>query len=681
MIYARCAPSRGNTEQVLRRSVVQVWSALAFRHAAAGFLTGVSPENILQFRRRPDFISASTPWVPIPYRAIERTPGEARQANSGRLRTVEMTNIFQDVRGLVLAALDDLVANGALPPRTDFSRVAVELPRDPAHGDLATNAAMVLTGIVKGHSMALADHIRATLSARELVSGDYRGRGFTVAAVRPGFLNIRLAPEVWHAQLRAILRAGTSFGDSALGTGERVNVEYVSANPTGPMHVGHGRGAVVGDALASLLAKAGFAVHREYYMNDAGAQIDILARSLFLRYREALGEQIGTIPEGLYPGDYLIETGRALAERDGRRWLGQPERAWLAPVRDFAVERMMALIRDDLALLGVRHDLFTSERRMVETGAIDECLAALDQLGLIYTGVLEPPKGKTPDDWEPRPQTLFRATQFGDDVDRPLKKSDGSWTYFAADIAYHRDKFRRGFTNLIDVWGADHGGYVKRMQAAVKAVTDGAATLDVKICQLVNLLDKGQPVRMSKRAGTFVTLREVVDQVGKDVFRFMMLTRRNDQALDFDFAKVTEQSKENPVFYVQYAHARAASVMRHAAETFPNEDLSDAALVGAALDRLDDPGELALIRQLAQWPRLVDSAAEAHEPHRIAFYLQEVAAQFHMLWNKGRDEATLRFIVVADPALTRARLALVRGVAIVVASGLAVIGVEPVEEM
>jgi arginyl-tRNA synthetase len=646
-----------------------------------GVFDGVSPENILQFRRRPDFISASTPWVPIPYQAIERTPGEARQANSGRRRTVKMTNIFRDVRGLVLAALDDLVANGALPPRSDFSRVAVELPRDPAHGDLATNAAMVLTGIVKGHSMALADHIRATLSARELVSGDYRGRGFTVAAVRPGFLNIRLAPEVWHAQLRAILRAGTSFGDSALGTGERVNVEYVSANPTGPMHVGHGRGAVVGDALASLLAKAGFAVHREYYMNDAGAQIDILARSLFLRYREALGEQIGTIPEGLYPGDYLIETGRALAERDGRRWLGQPERAWLAPVRDFAVERMMALIRDDLALLGVRHDLFTSERRMVETGAIDECLAALDQLGLIYTGVLEPPKGKTPDDWKPRPQTLFRATQFGDDVDRPLKKSDGSWTYFAADIAYHRDKFRRGFTNLIDVWGADHGGYVKRMQAAVKAVTDGAATLDVKICQLVNLLDKGQPVRMSKRAGTFVTLREVVDQVGKDVFRFMMLTRRNDQALDFDFAKVTEQSKENPVFYVQYAHARAASVMRHAAETFPNEDLSDAALVGAALDRLDDPGELALIRQLAQWPRLVDSAAEAHEPHRIAFYLQEVAAQFHMLWNKGRDEATLRFIVVADPALTRARLALVRGVAIVVASGLAVIGVEPVEEM
>jgi arginyl-tRNA synthetase len=486
---------------------------------------------------------------------------------------------------------------------------------------------------------------------------------------------------VWHAQLRVVLRAGTNFGDSTMGAGERVNVEYVSANPTGPMHVGHGRGAVVGDALASMLAKAGFAVHREYYINDAGAQVDILAHSLYLRYREALGDEIGAIPDGLYPGDYLVETGHALAQRDGRKWLGRPEREWLVPVRDFAVEAMMALISDDLALLGVRHNTFASERSLVDAGAIDECLAALEERGLIYTGVLEPPKGKTPDDWEPRPQTLFRATQFGDDVDRPLKKSDGAWTYFAADIAYHRDKFRRGFADLIDVWGADHGGYVKRMQAAVRAVTDGAAALDVKICQLVNLFDRGAAVRMSKRAGTFVMLREVVDEVGKDVFRFMMLTRRNDQALDFDFAKVTEQSKDNPVFYVQYAHARAASVMRHAAEAFPQDDLSDIALAGGALDRLTDLAELALIRQLAQWPRLVEGAAEAHEPHRIAFYLQEVAAQFHMLWNKGRDEATLRFILASDPALTRARLALVRGVALVIASGLAVIGVEPVEEM
>jgi arginyl-tRNA synthetase len=592
-----------------------------------------------------------------------------------------MSNIFQDVRGLVLAAIADLQAEGALPAALDLARVAVEPPREPAHGDVATNAAMVLAGPAKQSPMALAERLAPAMAARELASGDYRGRGLEVTPARPGFLNIRLAPEIWHAQLRAVLRAGTGYGDASLAGGERVNIEYVSANPTGPMHVGHGRGAVVGDALAALLAKAGFDVVREYYINDAGAQVDILARSLYLRYRQALGEDIGAIPEGLYPGDYLIEAGTALAARDGARWLSRSESEWLEPLRGFATERMMALIRADLALVGVRHDLFASERELVEAGAIEECLAELDQRGLIYTGVLEPPKGKTPDDWEPRPQTLFRATQFGDDTDRPLKKSDGSWTYFAADIAYHRDKFRRGFANLIDVWGADHSGYVKRMQAAVRAVTGGAATLDVKICQLVNLYDQGVPVRMSKRAGTFVTLREVIDEVGKDVFRFMMLTRRNDQALDFDFAKVTEQSKDNPVFYVQYAHARAASVMRHAAEVFSADELIDAALAEAALARLTDPAELALIRQLAGWPRLVESAAEAHEPHRIAFYLQEVAAQFHMLWNKGRDEATLRFILASDPALTRARLALVRGVAIVVAAGLAVIGVEPVEEM
>ena len=592
-----------------------------------------------------------------------------------------MSNIFQDLRGLVIGAIDDLVGQGTLPQGLDLARVAVEPTRDTAHGDLATNAAMVLASAVKENPMALAERIGAALSGRDLITGDYRGLGLIVAAARPGFLNITLAPEVWQAQLRAILRAGDSFGDSALGGGERVNVEFVSANPTGPMHVGHGRGAVVGDALALLLEKAGFAVHREYYINDAGAQVDILARSTHLRYREALGEAIGPIPDGFYPGEYLNETAHALAKRDGQKWLDLPESEWLAPVRDFAVAQMMVLIREDLAELGVRHDLFVSERALVESGAIDDCLAALDERGMIYTGALEPPKGKLPDDWELRAQTLFRATDFGDDVDRPLKKSDGSWTYFAADIAYHRDKFRRGFANLIDVWGADHGGYVKRMRAAVRAVTGGTADLDVKLCQLVNLFDKGAPVRMSKRAGTFVTLREVVDQVGKDVFRFIMLTRRNDQALDFDFAKVTEQSKDNPVFYVQYAHARAASVMRHAVQEFPRDDMSDAALAKAPLDRLRDPAELSLIRQLALWPRLVESAAEAHEPHRIAFYLQEVAAQFHMLWNKGRDEATLRFILASDPTLTRARLALVRGVAIVVASGLAVIGVEPVEEM
>jgi arginyl-tRNA synthetase len=592
-----------------------------------------------------------------------------------------MNDVFGDFRRLVLAALDDLAAAGELPAGLDVSRVAVEPPRDPTHGDLSTNAAMVLAGQAKRNPLELAGKIAAALAGRELASADYRGGGFEAEVAKPGFLNIRLDPEIWHAQLRAILAAGAAYGDSSSGAGHRVNVEFVSANPTGPMHVGHGRGAVVGDALAALLAKAGFAVEREYYINDAGAQVDVLARSLHLRYREALGETIDAVPEGLYPGEYLVGTGRSLAERDGKKWLGKPEAEWLQPLREYAVAEMMSLIRSDLIAVGIEFDRFSSERTLVEAGAIDEALKVLDERGLIYTGVLEPPKGKLPDDWEPRPQLLFRATQFGDEVDRPLQKSDGSWTYFAADIAYHFDKFRRGAETMIDIWGADHGGYVKRMQAAVQALTGARNALDVKLTQLVNLFDNGQPVRMSKRAGTFVTLREVVDEVGKDVFRFIMLTRRNDQTLDFDFAKVTEQSKDNPVFYVQYAHARACSVMRHAAEELPGEDLSDAALAGARLALLSDPAELALIRQLASWPRIVESAAEAHEPHRIAFYLQEAAAQFHLLWTKGRDEAQLRFIISGDPGVTRARLALVRGVAVVIASGLAVIGVTPAEEM
>src|SRR5215471_4920632 len=425
-----------------------------------------------------------------------------------------MINIFADFRRVVSAAIENLQTTGDLPRGLDLQRVAVEPPRDPAHGDLATNAAMVLARVVKENPIDLAERIADALAWRELVTGDYRGSGFTATAVKPGFINIRLAREVWHAQLRAVLRTGTAFGDSAIGHGERVNVEFVSANPTGPMHVGHGRGAVVADALSALLAKAGFSVQREYYINDAGAQVDVLARSAYLRYCEALGETIGAIPEGLYPGEYLAEVGRALAERDGGRWLGRPEAEWLAPVRDFAVEQMMRLIRDDLALLGVHHDLFVSERALSERGAIDDCVQVLTDRGLVYTGVLDPPKGKLPDDWEPRPQTLFRATSFGDEVDRPLKKSDGSWTYFAADIAYHSDKVRRGFDNMIDVWGADHGGYVKRLQAAIQALTGNAdAALDVKLTQLVNLFEKGQPVRMSKRAGTFVTLREVVDRL------------------------------------------------------------------------------------------------------------------------------------------------------------------------
>ena len=582
-------------------------------------------------------------------------------------------NLFSHFREIVANEISELTRQGALPGGLDTSRIGVEPPRDPAHGDLATNAAMVLAKPARLAPRALAEMLVARLKARgEVVSAEVAG---------PGFINLRLADRFWHERLADLLRAGAAYGDSKMGAGRPVNVEYVSANPTGPMHVGHGRGAVFGDALAALLEKAGFRVCREYYINDAGAQVDQLARSVHLRYREALGETIGDVPEGLYPGDYLKETGKALAERDSRKWLDAPEQAWLPAIRDFAVAEMMALIRADLAALGVRHDVFTSERAIVEAGAITRAVAALEAAHLVYTGTLEPPKGKLPEDWEPRPQLLFRSTEFGDDVDRPLKKSDGSWTYFANDIGYHLDKYRRGFPDLIDVWGADHGGYVKRVEAAVKALSQGKAALDVKLCQLVSLFDKGVPVRMSKRAGTFVTLREVVDEVGKDVFRFVMLTRRNDQALDFDFAKVVEQSKDNPVFYVQYAHARARSVLRHAAEAFPSDKLHGPALAEAPLDRLTDPSELALIRHLAGWPRLVENAAETHEPHRIAFYLQDLAALFHGLWNKGKDDASLRFILSDAPELTLARLALVQGVASIVASGLRVFGVEPVEEM
>ena len=582
-------------------------------------------------------------------------------------------NLFRHFRDIVAAEIGELARAGALPAGLDTSRIAVEPPRDPDHGDISTNAAMVLAKPAGMAPRALAEKLVERLKRRPEV--------VTAAPAGPGFINLRLADGFWHERLAEILRAGPAYGDARLGAGKPVNVEYVSANPTGPMHVGHGRGAVVGDALAALLEKVGFAVTREYYINDAGAQVDVLARSAYLRYREALGESVGAIPEGLYPGDYLKETGRALAERDGRKWLGAAETAWLPAVRDFAISEMLALIRGDLAALGVRHDVFTSERAIVAAGAIERALATLEGQGLVYVGTLEPPKGMLPDDWEARPQTLFRSTQFGDDVDRPLKKSDGSWTYFAADIAYHLDKYRRGFADMIDVLGADHGGYVKRVAAAVTALSGGKAALDVKLCQLVNLFDKGAPVRMSKRAGTFVTLREVVDEVGKDVFRFVMLTRRNDQALDFDYAKVVEQSKDNPVYYVQYAHARARSVLRHAAEQFPAAQLRPESLGAAPLQRLTDPAELALIRHLASWPRLVESAAETHEPHRIAFYLQELAAAFHGLWNKGKDDSALRFIMSDAPELTMARLTLVQAVAFHIASGLKVFGVEPVEEM
>jgi arginyl-tRNA synthetase len=582
-------------------------------------------------------------------------------------------NLFSHFQRLIAGEIEALARAGELAAGVDAERVAVEPPRDPAHGDLSTNAAMVLAKEARMAPKALAALLKARLERLPDVSA--------VEIAGPGFLNLRLEDSFWHARLAELLRAGRSYGDAAIGQGRKVDVEYVSVNPTGPLHVGHGRVAVVGDALAALLAKAGFAVCREYYINDAGAQVDALARSLHLRYREALGESVGPIPEGLYPGDYLKETARALAARDGRRWLGASADEWLPALREFAVAEMMALIRADLAELGVRQDVFVSERALVAAGAVEDALRTLEAAGLVYVGTLEPPKGMLPEDWEPVPLTLFRASRFGDDVDRPLKKSDGTWTYFAADMAYHLDKVRRGFTEMIDVWGADHGGYVKRMQAAVKALTGGAGTLDVKLCQLVNLFDRGEPVRMSKRAGTFVTLREVVEQVGKDVFRFVMLTRRNDQTLDFDFAKVVEQSKDNPVFYVQYAHARASSVLRNAREIFTPAEIAPAALAAAPLARLVEREEIALIRHLASWPRIVEGAAEAHEPHRIAFYLHDLAAAFHGLWTRGKDDASLRFIMSDARELTLARLALVQGVAFVVASGLAVFGVEPVEEM
>ncbi|MGF1639635.1 MAG: arginine--tRNA ligase [Rhodospirillales bacterium] len=593
-------------------------------------------------------------------------------------------NLFRHFRDRVVGEVEGLVAEGGLPPGLETARIAVEPPRDPGHGDVTTNAAMVLAAAAGLRPRDLAAMLLPRLAALPHVEA--------AEIAGPGFINLRLGDAFWHARLADILTAGTRYGDSALGAATAVNVEYVSANPTGPLHVGHGRGAVVGDALASLLDKAGFAVTREYYVNDAGAQVDKLADAAYWRYLQALPEDDRALPGALrvpseempdieYKGEYLVPVGQALAERHGAALVDLPHAERRRLVRDFAVEAMMGLIRDDLALLGIRFDVVSSERALVEQGGVDAALDRLDRLGLIYTGVLEPPKGKLPDDWEPRPQTLFRATRFGDDVDRPLRKSDGSWTYFATDIAYHLDKFRRGHRTMIDVWGADHGGYVKRMKAAVQGVTEGEGMLDVKLCQMVNLLDGGQPVKMSKRAGTFVTLRDVVERVGRGVFRFIMLTRRNDAQLDFDFEKVTEQSRENPVFYVQYAHARCRSVFRHAAELFGEDRLSDRALAAVDPRPLTDPGELALIRAMAGWPRLVESAAEAHEPHRVAFYLQELAALFHLFWNKGNDDARLRFIHPDDHPLTLARLALVRGVQLVIASGLEVIGVEPAEEL
>ena len=589
------------------------------------------------------------------------------------------TSSKQHLFAQVLARVHAVCA-AELGPNADLSRVVVEPPKDPTHGDMATNAAMVLAREAKAKPRDLAEKIAERMRADDLVA--------SVDIAGPGFINLTLKVTAWTDALRSVLGEGNAYGQSAVGAAEKVNVEYVSANPTGPMHVGHCRGAVFGDALASLLQLAGFDVIREYYINDAGAQVDVLARSAFLRYREALGENIGEIPEGLYPGDYLEPVGQALAAEHGKSLLAMPEAEWLPAVRAKAIAMMMEAIKGDLAALNIKHDVFFSERSLVASGnnRVAETIDFLRAKGDVYEGRLPPPKGAPVDDYEDREQTLFRATAFGDDVDRPLLKSDGSYTYFASDIAYHKDKFDRGFRNLVDVWGADHGGYIKRVEAAIKAVTSGQAALDVKIVQLVKLLRNGEPVKMSKRSGDFVTLREVVDEVGKDAVRFMMLYRKNDAVLDFDLAKVIEQSRDNPVFYVQYGHARGHSIFRTARQEvlhdLPEEEGARLAyLAPAPVDRLTDPAELSLLRKLAVYPRTVEAAAAAHEPHRIAFYLYDLASEFHALWTRGRDLPYLRFIINNDAEMTKARLAMVQGVVTVLASGLGVLGVGAPNEM
>ncbi|HEX2656457.1 MAG TPA: arginine--tRNA ligase [Xanthobacteraceae bacterium] len=588
-------------------------------------------------------------------------------------------NVFSVFTDHVRNAVTSLVRTGGIAGEPNLDRIIVELPRDASHGDLATNAAMVLAKDVGLKPRDLAEKIAGELRKLAEVAD--------VEVAGPGFINLTLNRSVWRVALADAIKAGIEYGRSQIGRDERVNVEYVSANPTGPMHIGHCRGAVFGDALAALLEFSGYSVSREYYINDAGVQVDVLARSVFLRYREALGETIGEIPEGLYPGDYLKPVGEALASEHGAALKDMPEAQSLPLVRAKAIDMMMAAIRDDLAALNVKHEVFFSERSLVE-GQADIVGATINDLkaqGQVYEGRLPPPKGQPIEDWEDREQTLFRSTAFGDDVDRPLLKSDGSYTYFASDIAYHKSKFDRGFRNMIDVWGADHGGYVKRMQAAVKAVSDGQAELDIKLVQLVRLLRGGEPVKMSKRAGDFVSMRDVVNEVGRDAVRFMMLYRKNDAPLDFDLAKVIEQSRDNPVFYVQYGHARGQSVFRNAREVISNlpENAGERAgfLSSAELERLSDDAELSLMKRIALYPRLVEAAAQAHEPHRIAFYLYELASELHALWTRGKDLPHLRFIIQNDREMTLARLALIQGVVTVLASGLTLLGVGAPDEM
>ena len=579
-------------------------------------------------------------------------------------------NLFSDIHTRVIEALDVLVRAGDLPEGLDFANVTVEPPRDPLHGDMATNAAMVLA---KPSGQKPRD---IALKLAEQLMSDGRITAADVAG--PGFLNLRLANDVWQGLIGQVLNMGQQYGTSSMGIGKKVNVEFVSANPTGPLHVGHTRGAVFGDALAGLLAFAGYDVTREYYINDGGAQVDVLARSVYLRYLEAHGQQVA-FEDSTYPGDYLIPVGEALKMKVGDAFVGKGEQFWLSEIREFATDQMMMLIREDLASLGITMDKFFSEKSLFGTGVIEKTIEGLRQDGLIYEGVLEPPKGKTPEDWEPREQTLFKSTEHGDDVDRPVMKSDGSWTYFAPDIAYHGDKVNRGFDQLIDILGADHGGYVKRMKAAVSALSGGKVPLDIKLMQLVKLFKNGEPFKMSKRAGNFVTLRDLVEQVGADVTRFVMLTRKNDAPLDFDFDKVLEQSRENPVYYVQYAHARGCSVMRRAADL--GIDVSDAALATTNLTSVQHDSEIAVVKKVAEWPRLVEIAARTNEPHRIAFYLYELASDLHSLWNKGNEIPSLRFLQEDDKATSSAKIALVRSVCVVISAGLGILGVTPAEEM
>ena len=575
-------------------------------------------------------------------------------------------NIFYYFETSFKTIVTELAANNLLPKNCDISRVVFELPRDASHGDIATNAAMVLAKQADSLPRDLATLFASKIETIEGVTH--------VKIAGPGFLNIQVEPRLWTQEIAKILAANVSYGKSYIGAGTPVNIEFVSANPTGPLHAAHARGAVVGDSLAGLMEFCGWKVTREYYINDAGGQVDVLARSAYLRYREALGHDIGDIPAGLYPGLYLKDIGKALALRDGNKYLGKPEDEWLSEVRNFAIASIISGIKTDLLNLGIKMDTFSSERSLVNSGAVQRAINKLQTGGHLYEGVLQQPKGKEPEDWEPRKQLLFKASAFGDDTDRPLQKSDGSWTYFAADVAYHLDKLERTGGQLINIFGADHGGYVKRMTAAVNALSGKQNMLDIKLCQLVNLLDNGKPVKMSKRAGTFVTVEDVVQAVGGDVIRFIMLTRRNDQTFDFDFAKVTEQSRDNPIFYVQYAHARACSVIRQFEKnvTFPEI---------ANLELLKDPAELSLVKMLVSWPKLVESAANAHEPHRIAFYLIDLASSFHSLWNAGREDPALRFIIDQDEAMTAARLQLVKATSFIICTGLNVLSIKALREM